>query len=228
VTREHLYFVPIIFALGLVLGSLLTWHRLRRIFPRHFADAPNAPRRTTARSLWVPLGLFLLLFAATHALGTHGGARAVEEALGGRPIFDQRPSFSVDEVYARIEAFGAAGRAAYQRMTFTSDLVFPLALFAFLLQLTRYVSERVPTLSPLAKKGLLLVPLAWLLADFAENWTVFQLLEHFPARDDTLASRLGVVTHVKFGLLLASVASPAALSLLSRPDVHPAAGQPGP
>jgi hypothetical protein len=48
----------------------------------------------------------------------------------------------VAEVYARIEAFGQAGRAAYARMTFTRDLLFPLVLFVFLVQLLRFLAER--------------------------------------------------------------------------------------
>jgi hypothetical protein len=217
VTREHIYFVPIVFALGVVLGSLLTRHRMSRLASKRFDEEPGVPPpRTTARSLWFPLGVFLLLFAVTHVFGTHGGARNVEDALEGQAIFDQRASFSASEVYARVERFGAAGREAYKRMTFTSDLVFPLALLVFLLQLTRYVGERAPGVPSVVKTALWFFPVAWFLADLIENWTVFQLLDQFPVRDDALASRLGALTHVKFGLLLASVGSLAALSLYCR------------
>jgi hypothetical protein len=108
-----------------------------------------------------------------------------------------------------MAAFGAAGRAAYRRLTFTADLIFPLVLCACLLQLMRYVTERVPTLGRASRMLLLALPLTWLAADLAENAVIFQLLGAFPTRHDVLAGWLGTLTDLKFSLLLASVASAA-------------------
>jgi hypothetical protein len=206
VTREHLFFVPFVFLLGIVTGSLLARARL---MPE--AGSTPAPRVGT-KGLVVPLVAFLFLFVVTHLLGSHGGAKAVEQALGGHRLFDQQASFSVSEVYARIGAFGQAGRAAYATMTFTQDLLFPLVLFAFLVQLLRFVTERAG-LRPDLRRLALLVPTAWLLADLVENATIYRLLTSYPARHDFLAGSLGALTYLKFTLLVASVALSAALSL---------------
>lgn len=213
-TREHIFFIPLIFFLGTVLGALTMRWQLARSAPRAAAGSYRiSPARVSGRGLLLPLAAFLLLFVATHLSALHGGPRALTEALHGAPIFDQRPSFSPDEVYARIAAFGAEGRAAYRTLTFSADLLFPLVLFVFLVQLTRFVTERLPALSPHVRGPLLLLPLAWLLSDLAENALIFHLLTRFPERHDALAARLGTLTDLKFTLLLASLAVPALLSL---------------
>ncbi len=202
-TREHLFFIPIIFFLGFVLGSLATRGRL---------TPTSVPRpKVTVRGLLWPLGALVVLFVLTHVVAGHGGPKAVEEALQGQAIFDQRASFTSVEVYERIQAFGAAGRDAYKRMTYTTDLVFPCVLFTFLVQLARFVSERAT--SPEALRSLTLaLPVAWLVSDFVENAVVFHLLNDFPIRHAGPAGVLGVITSVKFTLLVASVATPAIVS----------------
>lgn len=204
-TREHVFFIPIIFFLGVVVGRLLT----RQLSPRQGAHAPT---RVSGRGLAISLVAMFVVFAATHMLGMHGGPQAVQAHLGGMQLFDQRPSFSADEVYARIEAFGEHGRGAYARMTFTSDLVFPLVVFAFLVQLIRFVTERAAS-SRRIRRLALSVPICWLVADLLENATIYSLLENFPYRQDGLAASLGALTYAKFALLLASIVAAAALSL---------------
>lgn len=201
-TREHLFFIPFIFSLGFVVGALVTRER-----PREAANG----RQVVVAGLIV-----LLVFVATHALSTHGGARQTGELLAGQPIFDQRPSFSAAEVYERIVRFGEAGRDAYRRMTYTSDLAFPLALFYFLFSLARYVTRQVDGLSPRATRLVILMPFLWLATDLAENAIVFTLLRDFPARNDALAGILGVVTDTKFTLLVASVVALAVLMAVKR------------
>jgi hypothetical protein len=200
-TREHLFFIPLIFTLGFVAGALATRSR----------DRDNPPS-TRPSGRWVIVGAVALgvVFAATHVFSMHGGVRQLADVMGGQPIFDQRPSFTADEVYARLEAFGALGRAAYQRMTFSSDLVFPLALFHFLVQLNRFVVQIVAN----KPRGILhwapWAPGLWLLADLTENALIWRLIEDFPLRHDSLAGMLGTMTDTKFALLVASLAVPAA------------------
>lgn len=208
-TLEHLYFIPFVLSLGLVLGSQLTRWR--------FARVATLPRRVTVRGVLVPLVAFAALFLLTHVFALHGGAKAVEDSLQGLPLFDQRASFAADEVYQRLELFGVNGRARYQHMTFTSDVVFPLALLAFLLQLARFINERSGCSINLQRVGLAL-PVLWFLCDLGENATVYHLIEVFPTRSDALAGSLGAITSLKFGLLVASVFYLGLLSVLSRTD----------
>jgi hypothetical protein len=198
-TREHLFFIPFVFSLGFVVGALATRE-----------PPPDTPANSARPVLFAGL-LVLLVFFVTHVLSLHGGARHTGDLLAGQAIFDQRPSFTADEVYARMELFGAAGREAYRKMTFTSDLIFPLVLFHFLVRLARYVAHSAVPGSALAAKVATVVPLLWLVTDLAENATVHALLRKFPERNDALAGILGVVTDAKFALLTASVVVPAVL-----------------
>jgi hypothetical protein len=202
-TREHIYFIPFIFVLGFLTGALAT--RARPL---------EVPAARSGRPVLVAGAVVLFVFIATHALAMHGGARHTTDLLSGEAIFDQQPSFTADEVYERTARFSPAGREAYQKMTYTSDLLFPLALFYFLVRLGRYVAISAIPRSAQTPKFLALVtlvPILWLLADLGENSIVYTLLGSFPARNDTLAGILGIVTDAKFTLLVASVVVPAVL-----------------
>ena len=208
-TFEHLFFIPFVLCLGIVLGSQLTFWRL--------TPHTGIVRRVGVRGVLVPLLGFVALFVLTHVLSTHAGAKAVEDALGGQPLFDQQPTYDVRKVYERIESFGPRGRASYQHMTFTTDLVFPLTLCAFLVQLVRFVSERAGVGPNARRLGLLLPPL-WLSSDLGENAIIHRLLQVHPEPSDALASMLGPLTHVKFALLVLCVGYCAALSLVASRD----------
>ena len=155
--------------------------------------------------------LFLMaVFAATHLLPLPGGANALHTSLGHQALFDQSPASSTDEVYARLESYGEAGRQAYARFTYTADVAFPAVLLAFLLLLERFVVERAMPSRQL-RILLLLVPVLWFVSDALENATIYRLILEFPAHNDFLAEALGAVTRTKFGLLLASLIFPMAL-----------------
>lgn len=203
-TRQHIYFIPVVFLLGVIVGHISS---LRGSRPAPLTRA----RATLATVLW-PLAGFVVLFLATHAFSVHGGAKAVHHALGDLPLFDQRPSFGAEEVYRRIQLFSPEGRVAYQRMTYTTDVAFPVTLWLFLVQLARYVAERT-TAAPLGLRRLaVLLPGAWLGTDLLENWIVYDLLATFPNRRDGLAAALGYVTETKFALLVGSLLATATLT----------------
>lgn len=208
-TRQHIYFVPIVFLLGVIVGHL---SGLRQ---GHVARMTR-PRVTVAAVLW-PLAGFVVLFLATHAFSMHGGAKAVHHALGDLPLFDQRPSFGADEVYGRIQLFSPEGRLAYQRMTYTTDVAFPVTLSLFLVQLARYVAERTPGTGLGLRRLAVLLPGVWLATDLFENWIVYDLLSTFPERRDGLAAALGYVTETKFTLLVGSLLASATLTWTSAP-----------
>jgi len=198
VTSEHLLYVPTVFAIGLMAGLSFG---LRR---RHEEPGIQAERRQI-RGWWVLVALLVvvIIFAATHLVPTPGGVKAVTQLSHGLPVFDQRPSFSGSEVYERLQAFGDVGREAYQRMTYTTDVAFPLSMLAFLTLLGSYISQR-RGLARSIRHWLRALPIAWFAVDMAENALIFLLIEAYP---NIIASAplLGPITILKFVLLLASI-----------------------
>jgi hypothetical protein len=167
---------------------------------------------TSRLTLLAAFALAIAVFAITHYAPIPYGLKALAAMGGGEKILDLAPAFTGEAVHARLEAFGAEGRAVYQRFAVTTDVAFPLALLVFLFVLARYAGERASL--PRAARGLVLaVPVVWFAADMIENLTVFTLIAQFPARNDLLESNLGYVTLAKRALLLASLALPVLLLL---------------
>src|SRR5215208_2506561 len=94
------------------------------------------------RSLLLTLALAIVSYIVTHLLPIPGGLRGVMAATGG-PLLDQIPSFSVEETYARIAAFGAQGRDVYRHFTLTTDVIFPLTWLPFLFVFARFAYARL-------------------------------------------------------------------------------------
>lgn len=160
--------------------------------------------RTRPSLMPVTLSALVLaaVFAATHLLPIPGGKKAVTTAIANGRLFDQSPSFDAAEVMVRLESFGEQGRAAYQTMMYTSDLIFPLAILALLLLTSRYLflidrQARLPQVSAL-------LAIAFFGSDMIENSIIYYLLDNFPEAS-SLSSLLGIVTSAKFAFLASAV-----------------------
>lgn len=165
---------------------------------------------TSRRSVLIALGIALAAFVATHLLPIPWSVHQLTAAMGGQPIFDMKPSFSTDEVYQRVAAFGEVGRAAYSRTVLTTDVVFPLCVLAFLFLLARYTAEQLTPARAL--RGLLLtMPIVYFVSDMAENAAIFVILSDFPARHELIGSYLGYLTVVKRVTQAGAILLPAAL-----------------
>ena len=194
---SHLIFIPAVFLIGVLVGVLVTTHR---------AGRPTA--------LVAALGVFVITLFATHLAPVPGGVRALRASVSQQQLFDQHPTFSPDAVYRRISDFGATGREAYQQFTYTTDLIFPLALFLFLFMLARFVDTRVAPVD-IPQRILKLAPRLWLTSDLVENGIIYFLLATYPTRHAIPAALLAFVTVSKFVLLLVSFALPLALYMVS-------------
>ena len=218
---EHIIYIPMVFLLGFVLGGWLVTRLARRQLPETgeiAAEASAEGATRTATSIWPVLSAFAVfasVFISTHIFPFFGGAKAIANATAGLRLLDQQPAFSSAEVYARLTEFGVAGRTLYQQFTYSTDVLFPLTVLVFLLLMARYVSAR-SALGTGLRRSVLALPLLWFATDMLENAMLFSLLAGFPARNDLLASGLGLVTVGKFVLLLLSISAPLPCSLLLR------------
>lgn len=201
----HLFFVPAVFLVGMVSGLEVA---RRRSSP----GEPKAPGRTGPLALMSSLGLFVLVLVVTHFAPIPGGLQDLRARLDRQQLFDQRPSFSPVETHRRIGDFGEAGREAYRRFTYTTDVAFPLGLLIFLRTLAGFVAERAAR-GRVTHRVLRLGPWLWFTSDLVENGIVHFLLSAYPERHEGLATGLALVSVVKFALLLLSFALPTAVYL---------------
>jgi hypothetical protein len=203
---EHIIYIPTIFLLGMLAGRFIPTSR------PFFAAAPGRGKLG-----WFAAGsivLTLLIFALTHVVAPLGGVHAVSNLGHGQTVLDQQPVFSASEIYTRLEGFGAAGRDAYKAMTYSSDLLFPTSLLAALVLLGTYLGRRAG-FSGAAWRWRTLLPVAWFVADMAENAMIYQILDAYPEHM-AWAPALGVVTVLKFALLLSSIVMLVALAWFGR------------
>lgn len=210
-SSAHLLYIPIVFSLGLLVGTLLS--SSSEIVIKDINVNKN-PRGVNAKLL----GSFLIFFAVfigTHFFNLPRSSKAVGIALNGAEIFDKKPSFSSEEVYSRIASFPTEGITLYKQFTYTIDILFPITLLAFLLLLSHYVTKRL--LMPRQIRGIvLLVPIAWFASDMIENYIIYYLLNALPAKHEELSGMLGYLTITKFTLLLLSITIPTLLRVFEK------------
>lgn len=206
---SHLLFIPAVFMIGVLAGIVGTQHWAAGSSPR-----PTGSAATRPRGLAISIGVFMVVFLATHFAPIPGSVMSVRSSLNHQKLFDQSPTFSIEETHRRIEAFGPSGREAYQLFTFTTDLVFPLALFSFLFAFARHVGSRVPSARVGWSRTLLTIPpIAWLLMDLLENGTIYHMLRTHPAPQILPATLLPYLTISKYSLLALAFGLPIATFL---------------
>ncbi len=200
-TSSHLMYIPAIFLLGMVFGTML---------PRQATSLSESKDTRLKKRLLQSFLIFILFFAVTHIFEIPGGAKSVAKQLGGSELFDRMPSYSASDVYKRIRSFSDYGLAAYKRFTFTIDIIFPLSFLFFLSTYVRYVCARVSLPQSLGSIFIYL-PFAWFFSDMIENAILFSLLSLFPEQNYFLGNSLGIITTVKFSLLVLSILAPTIL-----------------
>lgn len=216
---SHFLFIPAVFLIGMLAGILGIQHWAPGSSPSSTVATASRPK-----ALAISLAAFLITFLTTHFAPIPGSVMSVRSSMNHQKLFDQSPSFSIDETYRRIEAYGPSGREAYQLFTFTTDLIFPLALFSFLFALARYVCRRVAATQAAWTRILMTIaPIAWLLMDLLENGTVLFLLWSHPAPQTFPALLLPYLTILKFSLLALAFGLPtfAFLRSLVRTKTNP-------
>ncbi len=154
------------------------------------------PKLIHSRHVALAFLVLLATFAVTHLLSFPGSLAHFREATGGLKILDMSASASATETYERLSAMGEIGRALYMRLILTIDIVFPLAMLAFLLMLARFASQRAE-LPVWASRLLALPPLLYFGLDLLENASVLAMLIVYPDRLDSVASIIGDLTRGK-------------------------------
>jgi hypothetical protein len=175
--------------------------------------------RPSLRWLLLALLLAVVSYVVTHLFPIPGGLRQVMAATGS-PLLDQVPSFTADEVYARIGAFGARGRELYRHFTLTTDIVFPITWMPFLLLYARFACLRLGAPGS-ARLLMLSLPLIYLIADIVENVFIWIMLIDFPVPHPLLAGTIAYPTSAKWLALVLALVLPTAMVLVPRRATRP-------
>lgn len=173
---------------------------------------PTSPFSTPIRGPHVSLAFLLLLvtFSVTHLLSFPGSLAHFREATGGQKILDMRASSSAAETYERLRAMGETGRALYLRLIVTIDIVFPLAMLAFLLMFAWFTAERAG-MSGWPSRLLALPALLYFGLDLLENASVLAMLLEYPDRLEGIASIVGYLTRGKRASMMVAFLAPLAV-----------------
>jgi hypothetical protein len=205
-TSAHILYIPTIFLLGFLSGSLVGKGS-------NSSDKASKQFGISGRALLGSLLIVVIVFVGTHFFEIPRSSKAVTKALNGLEIFDKKPSYTSEGVYSRMEMFPEYGRDIYKQFTYTIDVLFPITLFAFVFLLARFALNKAIVPRPF---GIFItaLPILWLSMDLVENAIIFRLLDNFPVTNHALAGSLGFVTITKFTLLLLSILAPTALITL--------------
>ncbi len=156
--------------------------------------------RVLRAASWPRVGLLLLAYAACIVPMSFAEAR-IKQRSGNLGVPDLMHGFSGAELYARLEAFGHAGRSIYFWAELI-DMIYPLVygtFFAFLLALA---VKRVLGEGSRAKLVCLL-PFAATICDYLENAAILAVVLSWPSRLLGIATAGGVFNVAKWGIFAA-------------------------
>lgn len=170
---------------------------------------------TRGRTVGFAALLLLGVFASTHAVKFPGSLAYLMEITQGQKILDMQPSFSENETYQRLAAFGELGRQMYMRTILTIDIVFPLTVFLFLFLWGKFSVERAG-LRPLLRNLLLGLSICYVVLDFLENASILAMLFQYPERIEFLGNSIGYLTRGKRFAMLGAMVVPALLLLVAK------------
>ena len=206
-TIQHIFYIPTIFLIGFIFGTMIN--------NATTSQNDQLQYKTSKKRLFQTFLIFLLVFVVTHIFEIPWGSKAVSQLLGGIEIFDKKPVFSSTAIYERISLFPAEGLMAYKRFTYTIDVLFPLSFLLFLFTFARFVSQRI--IIPKYLVNILIgLPFFWFAFDLLENAVIFTILTKFPSQNAVLGGSLGIITAIKFGLLLLSIFTPSLLFIFAK------------
>ena len=171
-----------------------------------------------------------LVLANIVALAWFAGMQmATQAALPGVKLFrcpiGMCPGYySPNELHATLTRIGRNGRQFLSETLLPLDMLLPaLLLVAFTITyvwFSRPGQAAAVPLSPGFRYTFLCVPLLYSLADYAENWALFESLQAYPNIPYRLARRASFLTAAKSQLVVASIGIAVALAVAAWGTAH--------
>ena len=115
---------------------------------------------------------------------------ALERSLGAG-ILDLMPSYSMDEVQAKLDIYGADGRRLYAWASVTLDLLFPISYSCFFVGMIIRLAESN------ILRWLVVVPMMLASVDLLENIQFCIMLNQFPDLSESQVNLASLTTIIK-------------------------------
>jgi hypothetical protein len=151
--------------------------------------APQATRQRVAVLMVIFLVLFLVVFPAA--------LNRLKEFSGGVGLIDTQFTYTPDQAFQMVSAYGPEGRPLYILTTLTADLLYPLDYSLLLALLLILLYSQAFPVSRLIHAGVWL-PFITGAMDLLENACVVTLLATFPQPLPWVAQAAGLFTPLKW------------------------------
>lgn len=155
--------------------------------------------RASGRNVLIALVLFIALAAGVLP---RAEARLLAYSGGRGPLDLRVTGYGPEEALATVEALGSEGRAFYATVELTADVVYPAVYTAFLVLLLGWALRRAAPAAGHPAHRLLPLPFLVTGADLLENVAIVTLLLAHPSAPAAVARAAGVLTVLKWGLLV--------------------------
>jgi len=165
--------------------------------------------RTVAMSVAALVAVFLPVQSTASRFRAMTGEGLLDLGGGDTPA-EHLFGYSPDHAYNLLVAYGPNGRRSHVRFTLLCDVPFPMALYICGSLMIRHAWQR-----PDVRRRLAIVPLAYLVADYAENAGILTMLVSYPKRRDAVA-RLTATANVAKNALVTSLVLAIASGYLDR------------
>ncbi len=157
---------------------------------------------SSGKTVLASFAAFIVLAALIY--GQPFGLARLEEITGGAGILDMEFTYTPQQAYAMLGALGDAGREFYLTSILPLDLIVPLAYAVFYaVTISWFLSRWLPAESPWMRLNV--VPLVAGIADYCEDIGVITMLLFYPTELYGVAAVTGVISTVKFLLVVASI-----------------------
>lgn len=141
--------------------------------------------------------VIFVLFAVLILPGQSASSEPQSEEIGSP---DLSYYYSAADLYGMAEGYGESGRAAYIRIRFTFDLVWPLVYTFFLVNTTSWLLKRAFSEQSIWQRANLL-PVLGMIFDYLENISTSLVMWRYPAQTPFVDWLAGIFTSLKWVLI---------------------------
>lgn len=139
----------------------------------------------------------LIIFVLFTGFALPAQAKDMEQNTHGAGSPDTAFIYSAGDLYRMAEAYGPGGRAAYIRIRFTFDVLWPVIYTLFLGTSTSWLLRRALPLSSSLQR-LNLAPVLGMLLDYLENICAALVMGRYPAATPVVDILAPVFTFLKW------------------------------